>query len=68
MFHEGFQPTADIYDVTTDTLVSTFYSADPGCVTIYNATRATSHFSGRANMSEISTLTFEQRHFLTQVY
>lgn len=46
VLHEGFQATDDIDDVTTDTLVSTFYPADPSCVATYNVARVEAHFSG----------------------
>lgn len=60
MRHEGLSLTLDIYNITMDTLDSTFYSSEPGCY--IHATRVTAHFSGQVYMYKISTLTFVQRH------
>jgi hypothetical protein len=43
-----------------ETLSSPFYSAEPGCLTIYSATRVAAHFPGQVNMSKISSLTSEE--------
>lgn len=45
-----------------DTLDFTFYSVEPGCVTIYNASKVLVHFLGHVTMPKISSLMFEQRH------
>ena len=44
------------------TLDPTHYSAEPDCVTIYNATRGNSSFSEQVKMSKISNLMFSQRY------
>lgn len=59
---KAFTLTIDIYNITSDTLDSTFYPTEFVCLTIFNASRVTAHFSGQVSMSKIASLTLEQRN------
>lgn len=59
---KAFTLTIDIYNITSDTLDSTFYPTEFVCLTIFNASRVTAHFSGQVSMSKIASLTPEQRN------
>lgn len=62
-----FSLRVDIYKIIMNTLAYTFYSAEIGCVAIYNAIRVTTNFSGLLNMSKISLYPLNRDMFLTLV-
>ena len=64
---KAFSLRVDIYKISMNTLASTFYSAEIGCVAIYSAIRVITNFSGQVNMSKISLYPLNRDMILTLV-